>query len=86
MKNTILLSLLSVSALFASATAEIHIDANLTEAMKIAGPNGTVSALVYLDNQVNIKTLSDSITEAKLRFHDRHQLVVETLRTTATTS
>ena len=86
MKNTILLSLLSVSALFASATAEIHIDANLTEAMKIAGPNGTVSALVYLDNQVNIKTLSDSITEAKLRFHDRHQLVVETLRATATTS
>jgi len=51
--------------------------------MKVVGPNGTVSALLYLDNQVDVQALSDSITDAKLRHHERHQLVVETLQTTA---
>jgi subtilisin family serine protease len=47
------------------------------------GPKGTVSTLVYLVDQVDVKSLSDSITQANMRFADRHQLVVESLQATA---
>ena len=80
------INLLLAVPMFAICTlsyGEINIDNNLAEQMKTVGPNGTVSALVYLDDQVDIKALSTSITEARLRFHERHQLVVETLQTTA---
>ena len=51
--------------------------------MQEVGPNGTVSALVYVEDQVDVKSLSDSITQANMRFADRHQLVVESLQATA---
>jgi subtilisin family serine protease len=51
--------------------------------MEEVGPKGTVSALVYLVDHVDVKSLSDSITQANMRFVDRHQLVVESLQATA---
>ncbi|MBC8310625.1 MAG: S8 family serine peptidase [Planctomycetes bacterium] len=66
--------------------AETTIDENLVDQMNAVGPKATVSALVYLENQVDIKTLSDSISQASMRFVDRHKLVVETLQATAHSS
>jgi len=85
-KNTLQLSALSIAILTATTLAELNIDNNLAEQMKMVGSKGTVSALVYLNDQVDIKELSDSISRANMRFRDRHQLVVETLQTVATES
>ena len=76
MKITHLLTGIFVATMSNVAFSEITIDENLVQEMKLAGPNGTVSALVYLNDQVDIKELSDSITQANMRFQDRHQLVV----------
>jgi len=78
-----LLSVTAALTLCTFANGETIIDNNLVEQMETVGPKGTVSALVYVDNQVDIKALSDSIANANMRFVDRHQLVVETLQTTA---
>ena len=82
MKNTLFI-VASISAICTLSFAEINIDNNLAEQMKVVCPNGTVSTLVYLNNQVDVKALSDSISEVKMRHQERHQLVVETLQTTA---
>jgi subtilisin family serine protease len=75
------------AAIICNATySEITIDENLVQVMKLAGPTGTVSALVYLNDQVNIKELDASISDARMRHVERHQLVVETLQTTASHS
>ena len=78
-----LLSICATLALGAHTIAETTLDNNLVEQMEAVGEQGTVSALVYLVNQVDINSLSNSIAEAKLGFKDRHQLVVETLQLTA---
>ena len=62
---------------------ETVIDNNLIQRMDEVGPNGTVSTLVYLVDQVDVKSLSDSIAQANMGFEDRHQFVVETLQSTA---
>jgi len=84
--NILLLSAVSTAVLTASTLADVHIDSNLAEHMKTVGSKGIVSALVYLDDQVDIKALSESISQENMRFQDRHQLVVETLQTIATES
>ena len=71
-----LLSVTAALTLCTFANGETIIDNNLVEQMETVGPKGTVSALVYVDNQVDIKALSDSIANANMRFVDRHQLVV----------
>lgn len=83
MKLQHLLSTCATIAVCSTTFSEITIDENLAQQMKTVGPNGTVSALIYLDSGVNIKSLSDSISEQGLRFHERHQLVVETLQNEA---
>lgn len=82
-KLTHLLTGVFVATMSNLAYSEITIDENLVQEMKLAGPNGTVSALVYLTDQVDIKALDESISQARMRFVERHQLVVETLQTTA---
>ena len=77
---------LSTLALCQNAYSDIIIDDNLIEQMKVAGQNGTVSALIHLDSGVDIKLLSDSISQQGLRFHERHQIVVETLQNEANIS
>ena len=79
-------SLCATIALCGTTYSETILDENLLEQMEAVGPKGTVSALVYMEEQVDIKALSDSITEAGMRFVDRHQLVAETLQSTAFTS
>ena len=86
MNNILLLSAVSTAVLTASTLADVHIDSNLAEHMKTVGSKGIVSALVYLDDQVDIKALSESISQENMRFQDRHQLVVETLQTIAAES
>jgi len=81
-----LLSVCASIALCSIASSETVIDNNLAQQMEAVGPIGTVSTLVYLEDQVDIKSLSDSISQANMRFADRHQLVVETLQTTAQSS
>ncbi|MBL6998110.1 MAG: S8 family serine peptidase [Phycisphaerales bacterium] len=65
---------------------ETVIDNNLIQRMDEVGPKGTVSTLVYLVDQVDVKSLSDSIARSNMRFVDRHQLVVETLQATASST
>ena len=79
-------SLCATIALCGTTYSETILDENLLEQMEAVGPKGSVSALVYMEEQVDIKALSDSITEAGMRFVDRHQLVAETLQSTAFTS
>ncbi len=83
MKRILLSSICATIALFSTAYSETTLDENLLEQMKAVGPEGTVSTLVYMEEQVDIKALSDSITEARMGFADRHQLVAETLQSTA---
>ena len=52
-----LLPALPVIGILCTAYAEIQIDENLQEKMQEVGPNGTVSALIYMDEQVDIKSL-----------------------------
>ena len=61
------------------ACAEV-IDSNLREQMDLAGPKGTVRALVFMNEQVDIETLSDAISEQRLGRTLRHQMVVESLQ------
>ncbi|MDP7008519.1 MAG: S8 family serine peptidase [Phycisphaerales bacterium] len=68
------------------AAAEIQIDENLQEKMLKVGPEGTVSALVFMNDQVDIKSLSDSISREQFKRPARHELVVETLQNVATDS
>ena len=82
-KSIPLLTGLFVVAMCNLTFSEITIDENLIQRMKLAGPNGTVSALIYLNDQVDIKELDESISQARMRHLERHQLVVETLQTTA---
>ncbi|MBT4585159.1 MAG: S8 family serine peptidase, partial [Phycisphaerae bacterium] len=83
MKLHQLLSICATLTLCTIIHGETVIDNNLTQRMQEVGPNGTVSALVYVEDQVDVKSLSDSITQANMRFADRHQLVVESLQATA---
>ena len=78
-----LFSLCAIIALCGTTFGERTIDENLVKQMNAASPEETVSALVYLEEQVDIHALSDSIAQASMRFVDRHQLVVETLQATA---
>ncbi len=82
-KKRFLLTALSMVTCSVASFATQNIDVNLVEQMKRAGESGTVSALIYLDEQVDINELSDSISQARMRFTDRHKLVVETLQATA---
>ena len=81
-----LLHALPVIGMLCTAFAEIHIDENLQDQMHEVGPNGTVSALIYMDDQVDIKSLSDSISRDRFTRSARHELVVETLQNVATES
>ena len=81
-----LLPSISTLCLLCGAFAEIHIDENLQNQMDAVGPNGTVSALIYMEDQVDIKSLSNSISREKFTRTARHELVVETLRNVATES
>ncbi len=83
MKLHQLLSICATLTLCTIIHGETVIDNNLTQRMEEVGPKGTVSTLVYLVDQVDVKSLSDSITQANMRFADRHQLVVESLQATA---
>jgi hypothetical protein len=78
-----LLSICTTLTLCTISHGETVIDNNLMQRMEEVGPDGTVSTLVYVVDQVDVKALSDSITKAKMRFAERHQLVVETLQATA---
>ena len=69
----------------ASVSADV-IDANLAQRMEEVGPGGTVSALVYLNEQVDIRNLSEDIAEQRLGRTLRHQMVVETLQDIAAAS
>jgi subtilisin family serine protease len=69
-----------------SVIAELTIDDNLEAKMNEVGKDGTVSALIYLDSSADIKALSDSISQNRLSFHDRHKLIVETLQNEANAS
>ena len=82
----ILLSTLLSACVLSGAVSEIHIDENLQDAMHEVGPSGTVSALVYMDEQVDIKSLSNSISRERFKRAARHELVVETLQSVATES
>ena len=81
-----LLPALPVIGMLCTAYAEIQIDENLQDKMNEVGPNGTVSALIYMDDQVDIKSLSDSISRERFTRSARHELVVETLQNVATDS
>ena len=81
-----LLPALPVIGMLCTAYAEIQIDENLQDKMHEVGPNGTVSALIYMDDQVDIKSLSDSISRDRFTRSARHELVVETLQNVATDS
>ena len=83
MKLHQLLPICAVLTLCPIIRGETTIDNNLIQRMEEVGPKGTVSALVYLVDHVDVKSLSDSITQANMRFVDRHQLVVESLQATA---
>ncbi|MBT4529737.1 MAG: S8 family serine peptidase, partial [Phycisphaerae bacterium] len=83
MKLHQLLSICATLTLCTITNGETVIDNNLMQRMEEVGPEGTVSTLVYVVDQVDVKSLSDSITKANMRFADRHQLVVETLQATA---
>ena len=83
MKRHLLFTLCATIALSSATFGEGFIDENLVDQMDAAGPRETVSALVYLEEQVDIKSLSDSIAQARMGFVDRHELVVETLQATA---
>jgi len=86
MKLHSLLAVCATISLSSTSFSETILDENLLKQMEAVGPTGTVSTLVFLEEQVNIKALSDSITEANMRFVDRHRLVVETLQATALTA
>ncbi|MDP7005781.1 MAG: S8 family serine peptidase, partial [Phycisphaerales bacterium] len=81
-----LLATCITATLCSSILGEFTIDNNLLQEMEEVGAKGTVSALVFLEEQVDIKSLSDSISQARMRHVDRHQLVVETLQATAHSS
>lgn len=61
------------------ASADV-IDANLQDRMDQVGPDGTVKALVFLNQQVDIQSLSSAISEQRLGRTLRHQMVVESLQ------
>jgi subtilisin family serine protease len=85
-KQMFIFSMCATIALCSSTYSETTLDENLLDQMEAIGPKGTVSTLVYMEEQVNIKALSDSITEARMGFVERHQLVAESLQSTAFTS
>ena len=76
--NRLLLALPLVG-LATLASADV-IDANLRDQMNQVGSNGTVQALVFLNQQVDIQSLSDAISEQRLGRTIRHQMVVESLQ------
>ena len=76
--NRLMLALpLALTAVMASADV---IDSNLQEQMDQAGPKGTVRALVFLNQQVDIQSLSAAISEQRLGRTLRHQMVVDSLQ------
>ena len=56
------------------------VDENLRNRMERVGANGTVKALVFMNEQLDIQSLSDAITEQRLGRALRHQMVVESLQ------
>ena len=67
MKFRFVFTLIPVVGLLSITHAEIRIDENLQDRMQEVGPAGTVSALVFMDEQVDIKSLSNSISKEKLK-------------------
>ncbi|MEE2907669.1 MAG: S8 family serine peptidase [Planctomycetota bacterium] len=68
-----------------SVSADV-VDSNLVQRMEEVGSQGTVSALVYLNEQVDIQSLSAAISEQRLGRTLRNQMVVETLQDVANAS
>ncbi|MCH2153739.1 MAG: hypothetical protein MK089_10405, partial [Phycisphaerales bacterium] len=66
--------------LISTQVAADVIDVNLLDQMEEVGAEGTVSALVYLNAQVDVKALSDDIAEQRFTRSHRHQIVVDALR------
>ena len=66
--------------LISTQVAADVIDVNLLDQMEEVGAEGTVSALVYLNAQVDVKSLSDDIAEQRFTRSHRHQIVVDALR------
>ena len=69
----------------ASAAADV-VDANLINRMNEVGDEGTVSALIYLNEQVDVRTLSAAIAEQRLGHAARNQMVIEALQDVAASS
>ena len=62
------------------------VDNNLLTRMQEVGPEGTVSALVYMNDQLDTQDLSDAISAQRLGRAHRHQIVVEALQDVANNS
>ncbi|MCH2134315.1 MAG: S8 family serine peptidase [Phycisphaerales bacterium] len=77
-----LVGLVSAAVIGTHAAADV-IDPNLQNEMDAVGPDGTVSAIVYLNEQVDIPQLSADIAAQRLTRPHRHQIVVDTLRDVA---
>jgi subtilisin family serine protease len=62
------------------------IDPALQRAMEQAGPDGHVSALLYLHDRVDVDTLTAMADATFMPMRDRHELVVRSLQRTAADS
>ncbi len=83
MKRVVTLSAATAAAMFAGAVFAGDIDPGLQAMMDKVGPDGTISALIYLHEQMNTEGVEADLDARDATLAERHEVVVRGLQKVA---